>query len=98
MGQRDGLLRTSAALVHQNKFDVYCIGMPERNRGLEPFEEHLVFTAERVGTGFELSETQHLPLSYNGRRCWLPNSRVIANSVSQNNQSTIPVPGTSRCV
>ena len=46
-----------------DKFDVYCIGVTKRDGGLQPLEEYLEFTAERIGPSLELAEIEHLTLS-----------------------------------
>jgi hypothetical protein len=73
MRKRDRLFALPAAFIFQNELHVHRVGMPDRNCGLQPLEEDLIFAAEGIGSGFELAECLHLKLFYNGVSWWLPN-------------------------
>src|SRR5262245_52403536 len=59
MRQRDGLLHLAIRFVLEDELHVHCVGMTDRNRGLQPLEIHLEFAAEGVGTCFKLAEIAH---------------------------------------
>src|SRR5262249_11502772 len=62
--------------------------------GLEPFEQHLVLAAERIGTRFKLPEIEHSRLFYNG--CW-KSTVLVAELIAQRQfrliQQPDPEPG-----
>ena len=66
MRQRDRFLYPLAVFAGEYVLHIDGIGMANRDRRLQPFQQYLELAPKWIGARFELTEIEHSSLFYNG--------------------------------